>query len=68
MIKKALVTLMVCASAVAFAQEGSDKAKSLDELLRMVEQGRASNAREQRERVKSARPSRRRARKPPGQP
>jgi len=50
MIKKIIVALVVCASAVAFAQDGSDKAKSLDELLRLVEQGRSSNAREQRER------------------
>jgi biopolymer transport protein ExbB len=42
---------MVLVSATAFAQsEGSGRAQSLDELLRMVEQGRAQESRENRER------------------
>jgi biopolymer transport protein ExbB len=51
MIKQTIAGLMVLVSASAFAQsEAPAKAKSLDELLRMVEQGRASETREHRER------------------
>jgi biopolymer transport protein ExbB len=51
MIKNIFAAVLVFSSATAYAQSGdSDKATSLDQLLRMVEQGRVSNVREQRER------------------
>ncbi len=51
MIKHTLTGLLVLASAVAFAQsETPTKPKSLDELLRMVQQGRAQETQENRER------------------
>ena len=51
MIKKILAAAMVLSSATAFAQsQEPEKAKSLQELLRLVEQGRVGVAREQRER------------------
>jgi biopolymer transport protein ExbB len=50
--KQIFAVLMVCASATAFAQSSdADKAKSLNELLRLVEQGRVANNTEQRERL-----------------
>ena len=49
--RQVIAALMVMVSATAFAQsEGEPKAKSLDELLRLVEQGRARESRENRER------------------
>jgi biopolymer transport protein ExbB len=49
--KQILSVVMVAASVSAFAQSTTtEKAKSLNELLRMVEQGRISEAREHRER------------------
>ncbi len=49
--RQMIAALMVMVSATAFAQsEGEPKAKSLDELLRLVEQGRARESRENRER------------------
>jgi len=49
--KQIIAALMVMVSGTAFAQsEGEPKAKSLDELLRLVEQGRARESRENRER------------------
>jgi len=46
-----LAGLLVLASATAFAQsDAPERAKSLDELLRMVQQGRAQEAQEHRER------------------
>ena len=51
MIRHALAALMVLASASAFAQSAaSQKAVSLDDLLKMVEQGRMSEAAEHRAR------------------
>ena len=51
MIRQSLAVLMVLASVPAFAQsDASNKAVSLDELLRMVEQARLREAGEQRER------------------
>ncbi len=51
MIRQSLAVLMILASVPAFAQsDASDKAVSLDELLRMVEQARLREAGEQRER------------------
>jgi biopolymer transport protein ExbB len=51
MIRQAFAGLMVLVSASAFAQsETPEKAKTLDELLRMVQQGRAQESREHRER------------------
>jgi biopolymer transport protein ExbB len=51
MIRQTIAAVMVLASATAFAQsESEERAKSLDELLRMVEQGRVSESREHRER------------------
>jgi biopolymer transport protein ExbB len=49
--KHILAGLMVLVSATAFAQsETPERAKSLDELLRMVQQGRAQESQENRER------------------
>jgi biopolymer transport protein ExbB len=50
MIKQICAAVLVLGSATAFAQSGDERATSLDQLLRMVEQGRVQNAREQRER------------------
>jgi biopolymer transport protein ExbB len=51
MIRHTLTGLLVLVSAVAFAQsETPTKPKSLDELLRMVQQGRAQETQENRER------------------
>ncbi|MEE4272645.1 MAG: MotA/TolQ/ExbB proton channel family protein [Thermoanaerobaculales bacterium] len=51
MIKHALTCLLILVSATAFAQsETPEKAKTLDELLRLVQQGRAQESAENRER------------------
>jgi len=51
MIKHTLSALLVLVSATAFAQsETTTKPKSMDELLRMVQQGRAQETQENRER------------------
>jgi len=51
MIKQMMSGLLVLVCATAFAQsETPEKAKSLDELLRMVQQGRAQESQEHRER------------------
>ena len=51
MIKHTLTGLLVLVSVTAFAQsEAPEKAKSLDELLRMVQQGRSQESAEHRER------------------
>ena len=51
MIRHAFAGLLVLGSATAFAQSGTtERATSLDELLRMVQQGRAQEAQEHRER------------------
>jgi biopolymer transport protein ExbB len=51
MIKHTLTGLLIVVSATAFAQTGEPaKAKSLDELLRLVQQGRAQESQQHRER------------------
>ena len=51
MIKKIFTAIVLVGSCSAFAQSPADeKARSLEELLKLVEQGRVQDAREQRER------------------
>ncbi len=51
MITRAFTTILVLASATALAQsEPPDRARTLDELLRMVQQGRTQETQEHRER------------------
>ena len=53
MIKHTLTGLLVLVSVTAFAQsETPARAKSLDELLRMVQQGRTQESAEHRARIK----------------